>query len=173
MDQKRCSKCGVVKPLDEYYTAMGGRDGRRGECTACFADRRRAAYDSATSVERVKRWRLENPERYAAYQAEYRQRPERKRAMRDLYYRRTYGISADEVDDMLIAQGGGCAICGDRPERLASMHLDHDHEHQHLRGLLCLSCNQGLGKFRDDPHVLLAAVAYLRRTRRPSLARAA
>ena len=52
------------------------------------------------------------------------------------------------------------------------MHLDHDHEHQHLRGLLCLSCNQGLGKFRDDPEVLLAAVKYLRRTRRPSLARA-
>ena len=85
--------------------------------------------------------------------------------MRDLYYRRTYGVTADEVNAMLEAQGGGCAICGVKPERLASMHLDHDHERGHLRGLLCLSCNQALGHFRDDPALLRAAAGYLERTR--------
>jgi hypothetical protein len=46
--------------------------------------------------------------------------------MRDLYYRRAFGISADEFDAILDAQGGGCAICGLCPERLASLHLDHE-----------------------------------------------
>ena len=84
-------------------------------------------------------------------QREYNARPERKRALRDQYYRRTFGISADEFDALLEAQGGGCAICGTRPERVASLHLDHCHETGAIRGILCLSCNQALGHFRDDP----------------------
>jgi hypothetical protein len=169
---KICRLCGLNKPVSAFYAMAGMRDGYRNECKACFQAAARARYDSAASVERATRWQKQNPERVAAYQAEYRNRPERKRAMRDLYYRRTYGISADEVDEMLAAQGGGCAICGVLPERLGSLHVDHDHQHGHLRGLLCVSCNQGLGQFRDDPEVLLAAIDYLRRTRRPSLAAA-
>jgi hypothetical protein len=85
--------------------------------------------------------------------------------MRDLYYRRTYGISADEADAILAAQGGGCAICGRVPERLASLHLDHDHGTGAIRGFLCIDCNQGLGKLRDDPALLRAAADYVERHR--------
>ena len=169
--QKRCTVCGVLKPLDEFHGASAMRDGHRNECKACTKELRRAHYEANRQryIEAAQRWQERNPERTAAYQAEYRSRPERKRAMRDLYYRRTYGISADEVDAMLEAQGGGCAICGRKPDRPASMHLDHDHETGHLRGILCIDCNHGIGKLRDDPDLLLAAVEYLRRTRRPSL----
>lgn len=31
------------------------------------------------------------------------------------------------------------------------------------RGICCLSCNQGLGKFRDDPALLEAAARYVRK----------
>jgi hypothetical protein len=89
-------------------------------------------------------------------------RPERKRALRDGYYRRTFGISADEFDAFLAEQGGGCAICGVVPERAVSLHLDHCHVTGRLRGILCLSCNQGIGKFRDDPELLERAARYLR-----------
>ena len=75
---------------------------------------------------------------------------------------RTCGITADEVDAMFADQNGQCAICRQTPERLAQMHVDHDHELGHLRGLLCSSCNQGLGQFGDDPALLLRAVVYLR-----------
>src|SRR6476620_10055272 len=103
------------------------RDGRRNECKPCFQARQKASYDSAAAVARVQRWREANPDHYAAYRAEYRNRPERKRAMRDLYYRRTFGITADDVDALLEAQGGMCAICSGKPARAEGWHVDHDH----------------------------------------------
>jgi hypothetical protein len=165
---KRCSICGVTKPFDDFYRAKGMRDGHRSDCKACNQARKRERYaaDPARYIAMVRRWQRANPDRMRTYRNERNARPEVKRQQRDMYYRRTYGVSADEVDAMLDAQNGRCAICGERaPDRLASMHLDHDHEHGQLRGLLCLSCNQGLGKFRDDPTVLLRAIVYLRQRR--------
>ncbi|MGQ0432891.1 MAG: endonuclease VII domain-containing protein [Microthrixaceae bacterium] len=161
---KVCSSCQQTKSLDEFYRAKGMRDGYRSECKACnqAAKRERYAADPGKYIGMVRRWQGENPDRMRDYRRDGNARPEIKRKQRDMYYRRTYGISADEVDEMLEAQNGGCAICGEKPERLASMHVDHDHEHGHLRGLLCLSCNRGLGQFRDDPAMLLRAIVYLR-----------
>ena len=39
--------------------------------------------------------------------------------------------------------------------------LDHCHETGEFRGFLCTNCNTGLGKFTDDPDILLNAIAYL------------
>lgn len=33
---KICSKCGVDKPLAEYYVRPAGFDGRMGQCKVCF-----------------------------------------------------------------------------------------------------------------------------------------
>ena len=73
-------------------------------------------------------------------------------------------------------QRGLCGICqrpetvvagrhGKTPLRLA---VDHDHVTGVVRGLLCSSCNQGIGYFKHDPALLEAAIAYLRTT--PELA---
>ena len=35
MTSKRCSKCGVVKPLDEFARDRTKRDGRRSRCRVC------------------------------------------------------------------------------------------------------------------------------------------
>jgi len=51
-----------------------------------------------------------------------------------------------------------CPICV-RPT--SSWVLDHDHATGRFRGWLCNDCNNGLGKFEDDPTVLERAVRYL------------
>ena len=56
-------------------------------------------------------------------------------------------------------QGGACAICG-APD---PTHVDPDHATGALRGILCFSCNRGLGKAKDDQGVLRAVIAYLGR----------
>lgn len=159
---KRCKVCGILKPLDEYYRSAGMKDGHRHDCKACNLAAKKARYDSASAVARVKQWRVDNPERSAAYQSEYRNRPERKRAMRDLYYRRTFGMTADDVDAMIEAQGGCCAICERQPERLGAWHVDHDHKTGRIRGVLCSRCNHAIGLLQEDRVLIERAAAYLR-----------
>lgn len=71
---------------------------------------------------------------------------------------RLYGLTLDDWDRMVIEQLGCCAICGDAPLEL---HVDHCHETGIVRGLLCVSCNNGLGRFADDPARLRAAAEYI------------
>lgn len=74
-------------------------------------------------------------------------------------YRRLYGITVEQYDAHVAAQGGTCAICGTAPEqRLA---VDHDHDTGAVRGLLCFTCNAGLGLLGDSVVRLARALAYL------------
>jgi hypothetical protein len=65
---------------------------------------------------------------------------------------------------MLIHQDGRCGICR-RPYPPFKLHIDHDHQHGHVRGLLCTSCNTGLGLLgidgEDSDRRITNVVAYL------------
>lgn len=76
------------------------------------------------------------------------------------YLCRTYGMSIDEYEQMVVAQKGVCAICGksDKRHRLS---IDHCHITKKVRKLLCGDCNRGLGLFRDAIVTLRAAANYL------------
>lgn len=112
--------------------------------------RRRARYaeDAAyrdAHKESVKTWQANNPEKRKA------QRISR------------FGIKLSDYADMLALQGNACAICGCSDMSNPNMFplVDHCHTTGKVRGLLCMNCNQGLGKFKDSPARLFAAVAYL------------
>lgn len=70
-----------------------------------------------------------------------------------------YDLTIEEFDAMREAQGFACAICRELFDR--TPHVDHDHETGAVRGLLCSSCNTGLGHFKDDPVRIAAAAVYL------------
>ncbi len=89
-----------------------------------------------------------------------------RRCTRDRHLKDTHNISSKQFEELASAQGGCCAICGDCD---ALLHVDHDHGccpgkgscGKCVRGLLCSSCNLGLGKLRDDVSRLRSAIAYL------------
>jgi hypothetical protein len=70
---------------------------------------------------------------------------------------RMYGMSIEDLDAMLLAQHGVCAVCQTAP----AIHVDHDHQTDKVRGLLCFRCNAALGQFGDDPLVLRRAARYV------------
>jgi hypothetical protein len=77
-----------------------------------------------------------------------------------------YGLKPIDYDRMLVEQGGACLICRTRPTargKFLPLVIDHDHATDAVRGLLCSSCNIGLGFFDDEPALLRAAAAYLER----------
>jgi dCMP deaminase len=87
---------------------------------------------------------------------------------RDKYLIETYGITLKKYQEMFEIQNGACAICkqpeskmtegGNRPVFLS---VDHDHETGKVRGLLCNSCNVGLGHLSESRTTMRAATTYL------------
>lgn len=90
----------------------------------------------------------------------------RKEAFHGYELKKRYGLSRDEYLAKLAAQGGRCAICGERETTTSrgkerQLAVDHCHASGKVRDLLCSQCNRSLGGFKDDSALLTAAIAYL------------
>lgn len=84
------------------------------------------------------------------------------KAASSVYQRsRNYGISRTQYDELLTAQHGTCAACGQVPANQRGFHVDHDHETGAVRGLLCMGCNVALGHLGDSVDRILALLLYL------------
>jgi hypothetical protein len=84
---------------------------------------------------------------------------------------RLYGITLEDFDAMLAAQGGCCIICNTADPH-GGWAIDHDHSccpnikrlggcGNCTRGILCSRCNLMLGNARDNSETLMAGAAYL------------
>lgn len=71
---------------------------------------------------------------------------------------RKHGISEADVRRL---REGGCEVCGSHDR----LHFDHCHSTGRFRGVLCRSCNQGLGFLQDDADLLRRLIGYLERPR--------
>ena len=78
-----------------------------------------------------------------------------------------YGITFTDYKSMLEQQNNRCAICNSTdPKRgTKNFSVDHCHTTGKVRGLLCSSCNLGLGHFQDDTKLLDKAKEYLNGSR--------
>ena len=74
-----------------------------------------------------------------------------------------YGITPEDYDQMVIDQGDKCFLCdAEEPgTKHGFWHIDHCHDTDRLRKLLCSTCNTGLGSFYDNPEVLRRAADYI------------
>lgn len=136
--EKFCPSCRETKSLEDFPKSPQHASGYYSYCKPCKARKMREANS---------RYREANPEK---------NRQNNKRA----FLKKKYGISLEDYEELLQSQGGKCAICGVEPDPLA-LAVDHCHESLEIRGLLCASCNWGVGHFRDDIELLYAAAFYL------------
>ena len=75
-----------------------------------------------------------------------------------------YNVTEEQWQAKFYEQGGRCAGCmkvfgSDRHFDVPC--VDHDHETGKFRGLLCPTCNRGLGLLKDSVTVLQSLVLYL------------
>jgi len=147
--EKLCKGCGQTKPLDDFYRHKDPRDGRQSRCKLCS----NASVAAARSADLP---------RHAAYNRKWaRKNPDR---IADIALKTRRGVPHGTYEQMLAAQNGKCAICetgtpGGNAKR--RFHLDHNHTTGAVRGLLCGSCNLGIGRFHENPAALRAAASYL------------
>jgi hypothetical protein len=138
--ERTCKTCGAAKPMTAFKPDPTCSNGYRHTCLECFraGQRQRHALGKDDS--------------------DYMERLTATRRQHDL--KRKYGISPDEYKALLHQQNGECLICGSTggSRRLA---VDHCHSTGLVRGLLCTSCNQGLGFFKDEISLLRRAIDYV------------
>ena len=138
---RKCIDCSIEQPLEDFPKAGGGR--YRHRCKPCYN-----TYQAE--------WRAKNPEKIRAAwnKAHGKYYTTEKRRNKTL---RQYGLNESTYNDMFDEQGGKCKICS----RELPLVVDHCHESDRIRGLLCDRCNVGLGCFQDDPDRLRSAIEYL------------
>ena len=120
----------------------------------------------------ITQYRKKNKEKIAAQVSGHYYK--NKKHKMSIYRQRVYNITPEEYDTMLEEQNHKCKICSikfndnfnleTKTDYLHSPQLDHCHTTKKVRGILCPSCNIGLGHFKDSPENITNAINYLKET---------
>lgn len=96
---------------------------------------------------RNRKWRKQNPDKIKLFSFKTK-------------LKANYNLSYAEYTTLLETQNNACAICS----RVDKLVIDHCHLTSKVRGLLCSTCNLGLGHFKYSTPLLNKAINYLNDT---------
>ena len=82
------------------------------------------------------------------------------------HFRKKFGIGIEDYQTKLEDQNGVCAICskpesGTRNGVTRWLCVDHNHNTNKVRGLLCTNCNVAVGMMYENRDIMRSAIAYL------------
>lgn len=166
--KKSCPQCGG----DQIYRSRGGLTRalvRNTLCYPCMGQRKiLSAEEKQKRVVDVniykKQWGQNNIDKVRESRRVWTKNNPDKVKNKQLVY--NYGITLEEYDQMLILQNHRCKICQKHQSELTKpLCVDHCHTTGKVRGMVCDSCNLGMGRFYDDPELLIAAANYLTKNR--------
>ena len=138
---KICSSCKVESPNKKFGVNNSRPDNLENICKECISARRKISYSPAKAKVQWQNNKYSRPE-YA----------ESRRLMT------AYGITKEFRDYMAQVKENRCEICNEEVKLV----VDHDHKTGIVRGMLCSTCNRGLGHFNDDANLLTKAFMYIK-----------
>ena len=139
---KLCSKCEEIKPKSDFHNDKSREDGLQSYCKPC----KNGVHLKYQKTDTAKKNHVD--------------------VIRKSQLKSKYGITQDEYDLNLELQDDACKICKtDASEFTKKLSVDHNHETGEVRGLLCPSCNSGLGQFKDNIEFLEEAIEYLKKSK--------
>lgn len=179
-----CKTCECEKPEEDFL--VRSKSGKRHwKCKTC-----RTAYNKTKSDYKKKRYEdnkeeilrkmreyfLENQVEIKSRRKEARVRDrDRLRAKAKKRYHnltedekktqalKKYGLTLEEYNVLFESQNKSCAICEtSSPKSKLGFCVDHDHATGKVRGILCHSCNTGIGLLEDNPAIMGKAADYIR-----------
>ena len=131
----KCKKCGENKPITDYYKTTDRKSGHKTICKVCINA------DPLTE--------------------------ERKKYMRNYNVgynlKSKYNLSREQYNELLITQNHKCAICSvdEKEVPKGKLVVDHCHETNTVRELLCHNCNVSIGLLKESITTLSKAISYL------------
>jgi hypothetical protein len=144
---KRCSKCKKEKSPEYFYKSKDRSFGLHSICIDC------------TKIENKKNY-LKNLDHIKERNKKYR--ATRKDESREYHLKKLYGIRIKDYNSLFSKQGGCCAICNTHQSQLEKkLFVDHNHNNNLIRGLLCSKCNFLIGQSNDSADILRKAIRYL------------
>ena len=173
MEKKKCPRCGEIKILARFNRNASNADGLQGYCRDCQHAYHHTCYKRnmadpeyirlTNEKDRQRYWNkrkytFKHAEKAKAYQAGYR-KSARGALTKDRYHIKSkFGLSLDDVRDMLDAQKGCCKLCdfdfgSSKPSgrgKHRTYTIDHDHKTGRIRGLLCHQCNINIGYYEKN-----------------------
>jgi len=143
-----CNKHGIPKEYRANGERPQGVQAFAYVCTECKKETHSA-------------WRLENAE----YVKQTKQNTPKK-VQKNWQLKSKYGITLEDYNQLFIQQNGCCKICERHQSQFKkALAVDHCHSTGKVRGLLCTSCNNGLGRFKDSAELLKIAANYIEANR--------
>lgn len=108
-----------------------------------------------------RRWYHKHKEYQRSVRKQYESRGYMKEAAHARRIKREFGLTIEQYEIKLSEQNGVCAICRRVCATNRNLSVDHDHQTQKVRGLLCVKCNTMIGLADDLSERLLLAAQYL------------
>ncbi len=156
-DTKYCNGCGRTLPRESFNLRKdsNGKFKRRSRCKECES-KASASYLIKMSDEQ----KDERIERKKTYNQKHRLENNSYARIRQT---KKWNGNPESIKAYIDSHNRTCEICGENESVVGTLHIDHDHSQNAFRGLLCSTCNTGLGQFKDDIKRLLSAIEYLKR----------
>lgn len=171
---KRCITCKSEKHITEFYKSnLTYGDGYQSYCKQCISIKNKEKRISKkeklpNNTKRCTKCKeVKDIEEFIKHTSKYRYprcKKCRNEDSREYLFKVKYGITITGFEEMLKAQKYKCKICGSKKSinsRSDLLCVDHCHTTGKIRGILCNSCNVGLGKFKDNKELLNNAIQYL------------
>ena len=135
---KFCKSCRIEKPLSEYHHSIKNKEfGKHYPDSLC----------KSCKATKNKTWAKANQKKMNRYNIKAK-------------LKSRYGMAIQEYDAMIIAQNNLCAICNQSQTR-RNLSVDHCHQTNRVRALLCDRCNLALGMVNDDLDIVERIKQYL------------
>ena len=143
MKDRTCTACNINKPLSEFSKHSKNSKYYRSWCKKCASNH-------------SKKYNKENYSKVSKRLKEHRQNNKEQYKIIDQNSRaKKYGLTLNGLKKMEKDQKNLCEICGKSEIRknqygVTSLSIDHNHNTNKVRGLLCTICNQALGFLHVD-----------------------